>query len=352
MMDFSDESYVRKYPRKTVTNRLLKWQGRMVLDAMLGEFDRAGIFELAGDPVECIAAVTEIPDELVRFGLERLVATKTWIVTPDAIVWPTYVEAQTCAKNDRVRQHECRKRRNQRAAAGAPSHGEQSGEAPPASRAVTPSHAPSHGVTPSLSVADPDPNFSFPDRARGRGEKKAEPDIGSDPEPEREAPARTALQCRGYPRGWRWSRETAAIARAEGVTDAQLQRHVNYWTTRKWAVPIDAADLDLELQLTIEAIKDRNSKAKPGASNGSAQHGPYAFVATNDHAAFAKAHELDVRLAVNAYRASGQPDKLGTLRANIDFMSRLRCWAATGEFIPSGPMPKRQSDDEHARGAA
>lgn len=95
-MDFSDEPYVRKYTRKTVTNRLLRWEGRAVLDAMLGEFDAAGIFAIRGDAAECISAVTEIPIEIVRIGLARIIETETWVVTQRTITWPTYEEAQNC----------------------------------------------------------------------------------------------------------------------------------------------------------------------------------------------------------------------------------------------------------------
>lgn len=352
-MHYPDESYVRKYTRKTVTNRLLKWQGRAVLDAMLGEFDRAGIFELAGDPVECIVAVTDIPEDVVRFALEKLVVTKTWIVTASAIVWPTYVEAQTCAKSDRVRQSELRKRRATQAATVAPRHDDEpeQRESEPPSRAVTPCHAPSRAVTPSLGLTDLEPTFSDPDRAGAREENESGFELG--PEPElAPVPTRTAIQTRCFPRGWRWSTDTTAVARAAGVSDLELQTHVNYWTTRKWAVPIDVDDLDFELQLTLPAIVQRRSKApgEVGASAGASrtQHlGVYAFRATDEHTTFCKAKGLDLRLALDAYRRSGRPEKLGTIRANEDFMQRLEHWAETGEFIPTGPLARRT-----ARGAA
>lgn len=352
-MHYPDESYVRKYTRKTVTNRLLKWQGRAVLDAMLGEFDRAGIFELAGDPVECIVAVTDIPDDVVRFALDKLVATKTWVVTATAIVWPTYVEAQTCAKSDRVRQSELRKRRATQAATVAPRLDDdepEQRESEPPSRAVTPCHAPSRAVTPSLGLTDLEPTFSDPDRAGAREENESAFELGPEPEPEA-PPPRTAIQTRCFPPGWRWSRDTAAVARAAGVSDRELQRHVDYWTTRKWAIPIDVDDLDVELRLQLPGIIERRSKAPElaaaAAGGGTQQLGPYAFRATAEHAAFCKAKGLDVRLAVEAYRRSGRPEKLGTLPANEDFMQRLAHWAETGEFIPTGPLARRR-----ARGAA
>jgi hypothetical protein len=115
-MDYSDEPYVRKYTRKTATNRMLGWEGRAVLDEMLGEFDPAGVFDFRGDLVRAISAVTEIPEDVVRVGLERLIETETWIVRSRQVVWPTYEEAQNCKRSERLRQRESRKARAVKAA--------------------------------------------------------------------------------------------------------------------------------------------------------------------------------------------------------------------------------------------
>lgn len=111
-MDYADETYVRKYTRKTLTWKLLGWEGRAVMDAMLGEFDAAGIFAIRGDAAQCIAAVTDIPLEVVRVGLARLLETETWVVTARVITWPTYEEAQNCRRSDRLRQRESRRARS------------------------------------------------------------------------------------------------------------------------------------------------------------------------------------------------------------------------------------------------
>lgn len=117
-MDFADEPYVRKYTRKTLTSRLLGWEGRAVMDAMLGEFDAAGIFAIRGDATSCVSAITELPVEIVRVGLERLVETETWVITDRSITWPTFEEAQNCSRSDRVRKREYRKRRADAAITG------------------------------------------------------------------------------------------------------------------------------------------------------------------------------------------------------------------------------------------
>ncbi len=126
-MDFADESYVRCYTRKTLTWKQLGVEGRVVLRMMLGEFDAAGIFEIRGDAAECVAAITELELGLVRIGLERLVYTETWIVSPRSITWPTYEEGQNCRRSDRARQRDSRQSR--------------------AAKSVTDCHTPSRPVT-------------------------------------------------------------------------------------------------------------------------------------------------------------------------------------------------------------
>lgn len=111
-MDFADETYVRLYTRKTLTWHQLGWEGRVVERAMLGEFDEAGLFAIRGDAAACVSMVTELPIDLVRIGLQRLVETETWMVTPRSITWPTYEEAQNCRRSDRVRQRESRRARS------------------------------------------------------------------------------------------------------------------------------------------------------------------------------------------------------------------------------------------------
>lgn len=327
-MHYPDEPYVRKYPRKTLTWHKLGWEGRAVKDAMLGEFDRAGIFDLDGDDAaQCVSLVTEIPIDVVRIGLERLLKTKTFTLKEGRLVWPNYVEAQTCAKSDRVRQAESRARRAEAAAAGD----------------VTPRHEPSHDVTPNLAQPNStDLSLAAP----------AAPKSESEAKPESRARPRRRRRRRGeptgfwqFPKGWQWAPETAAAAAAKGVTLDELRDHVKYWTTHKWA--IEVTDLDGELVRSLDGIIERRT---PKASSTTVSSNPYAWVAVQEHRAFAKAKGLPLEIAVAAYRATGRPDRLGTLKANDDFMARLRAWAATGEFCPDGPLPSKAP--AAARGAA
>lgn len=351
-MIFEDESYARLYTRKTLTNRRLQWVGRAVMQAMLGgeEFDRAGVFAYQGDPAECISIVTEIPIDLVRVGLERLVATGTWIVTPDAVVWPTFHYAQTCARSDKIRQAQSRERRANEAARGAAPRPRKR----PTSRAVTTGHAPSRAsrnVTPIL--ASTDLPLLDPDRARAR-EPDPGPPEGEPPEPEPElAPvgeASTAELVTRFPKGWRgWSPATVSAAALEGLTVADLAEHVSYWALHHWGSPVHVADLDDELRRQIPNIKARLVRDRAtgqGAPTASDRYAWYPDQAARD---YATKRSLDLSLAAAAYRNAGTPERLGSLLAHDDFLNRLKCWHATGEFIPSGRLPRAPS---RARGAA
>lgn len=351
-MHFPDESYVRLYTRKTLTNRMLKWEGRAVEQAMLGgeEFDRAGVFEYVGDPAECIATVTEIPVEIVRIGLERLLKTKTWTLTETAVVWPRYVEAQTCAKSDKTRQSDCRKRRAVSAARG--NDGAKRPEPELVSRAVTPSHEPSRNVTPSL--ADPnqtDPISSDPDRASAQ-ERESLPEPAAEPGPAPSSGTRGGVKHLRFPVGWRWSLKTTAEAVALGLTAADLQGHVDYWTLRSFAVPVDDLDgegLDGELRRSLAGIAERKRKAEssaPSAGTSPPAGNPYAWAPNAEHRAFAKARGLDLGRAVDAYRAAKMPELLpSSFRADEDFMRRLHWWADNGgDFPATGKRPRRERE--------
>ena len=115
-MNYEDEPYVRKYTRKTVTHKLLGWEGRAVLDALLGEVDRAGVLDLSGlEPALAVSALTDIPEDIVSVGLQKLMKHGVLELHTDALVWPKFVEGQTAKKSDKVRQRESRERRRDQA---------------------------------------------------------------------------------------------------------------------------------------------------------------------------------------------------------------------------------------------
>lgn len=259
-MDFANESYTRQYTRKTATNRMLGWDGRAVLWAMnAGEFDRSGYFDFCGSPAESISAVTDIPLEIVEVALAKLLRTKTWILEDGRIYWPNYEEAQTCRKSDRLRQKESREGR----APSSPSH------------PVTRRHTATETVTPSSAQ----PSLTKPG--------SAEPSVPPTPQGAGAGAGTRKPGWWSFPEGWSWSAETASEARMQGVTDPQLQEHVDYWTTHDFARPV--TNLDKELVRQIPHIKTRSAKPLARAGpKGSAREETMQFLADEHRAALAR----------------------------------------------------------------
>lgn len=162
-MNFEDEPYVRVYKRKTITTKLIGWEGRMVLRSLLLEVDRAGALELEGmDPAEALAALDEMPIEFVRVGMARLIERGVVTIRDGVLFIPRFLEAQEARQSDAQRQRESR---GKRAAAlrarefAVQEAGKVDAENPTEgelnvtnrdvmqSRTVTNSHAESHDVT-------------------------------------------------------------------------------------------------------------------------------------------------------------------------------------------------------------
>jgi hypothetical protein len=111
-VNFDDEPYVKAYKRKTVTTKLIGWEGRAVLAALMLDVDRAGVLDLSGEqPVDAVAAVTEIPIDVCRVGLARLLERDVVRHIGDRLVLPRFLPAQDAKQSDRVRQAESRAKR-------------------------------------------------------------------------------------------------------------------------------------------------------------------------------------------------------------------------------------------------
>ncbi len=304
-MDFANESYVRLYTRKTATNRELGWEGRAVMHAMLGEFDRSGRYSFRRDAVRSISAVTEIPEALVRVALDRLVETETWFFEDGCIVWPTHPEAQTCRKSDRLRKQSSRDR------------GEPGEMSPP----VTSGHLPSP-ASPNVTLSLAQPNLAQPSSLP---EERA-------PEP-RVIPSGAGTRrpsWSSFPKGWRWSDETTAAAAMVGVTPAQLQEHVDYWTLRDFSGG-GVNDLDGELRRSLGTIRERGETARAKALRAK-QAPARAFGAPalpplepdRKQLAYAKHPGLDVEGVVADLIEEGVVAELGLGRAKELITERLR----------------------------
>ena len=110
-MNFEDEEYVRVYTRKTITYKLLGWEGRTVLWHLMLEATQAGVVEIGdGDAVEAVTLLTELPVEVVSAGLSRLASRGVTERHGSSLVITRFVEAQTARRSERVRAAEYRGR--------------------------------------------------------------------------------------------------------------------------------------------------------------------------------------------------------------------------------------------------
>jgi hypothetical protein len=121
-MDWSNERYVRNYTRDTTTWKLMDWRGRCVLQLLLRKVDRAGVLDVGDDGVLGLAAVIEMPIEIVEVGIRQLTTFRgkglpTVIYTGTAFVIPNFMDAQEAPQSDAQRKRESRSLRRDKALA-------------------------------------------------------------------------------------------------------------------------------------------------------------------------------------------------------------------------------------------
>lgn len=116
-MDWSDERWVRVYTRDTTTWKLLDWRARTVLLHLLRKVDRAGVIEVGDDGLLGLAAVLELPVDVVETGVAQLTrgAAPTVVDTGSAFVVPRFLDAQETPQSYAQRQRESRARRRDKA---------------------------------------------------------------------------------------------------------------------------------------------------------------------------------------------------------------------------------------------
>lgn len=113
-MDFANERYVKVFVRDTLTWKLLGWEGRSVLLMMMRKLDRAGCLDVGDDdPAEAVAAIVDMPLEVVRPGLSRLFEREVFRVGNGILVMPKFVEGQETPQSDQQRKRESRARRRE-----------------------------------------------------------------------------------------------------------------------------------------------------------------------------------------------------------------------------------------------
>lgn len=114
-MNWEDENYVRLYIRKTITWKLIEWQGRCLLPLLLKEVDRSGCLDLEGTGVEGVAALVDVPLEVVKPGLAKLVERGVVEMHGDTLCFPKYVAAHASRQSDKLRAANSRAKRRDRA---------------------------------------------------------------------------------------------------------------------------------------------------------------------------------------------------------------------------------------------
>ncbi len=160
-MDYSNESYIRLYTRKTADHAVLCWQARALWPQILAVADRAGVIATKHG-ARGLAALVEMPREVVDAGLPELLEDGCIreIAGGRGFVVPNYLEAQEAKSSDKQRKREERERRL--ALALAVEIGAMSQNVTDESRNVTSSHetgqkshTASHGVTASHTESHP-----------------------------------------------------------------------------------------------------------------------------------------------------------------------------------------------------
>ena len=120
-MDWANERWVRLYTRDTTTWKMLDWRARTVLMHLLRKVDRAGVLEVGDTGTMGLAAVLELPLEVVEPGIERLLHQRLRVVveTPTAYVLPNFLDAQEAVQTTNHRSSEYRARKRDYALAAA-----------------------------------------------------------------------------------------------------------------------------------------------------------------------------------------------------------------------------------------
>jgi hypothetical protein len=116
------------------------------------------------------------------------------------------------------------------------------------------------GVGTTLALSEPPPAPVPEPEPEPLPESEPEPVTEPVPVPSVPEPPRLRLLPGGggarypsFPEGWHWSAETEAAARIAGVSTAELQEHVDYWTLHDFSRPTN--DLDGELRRRLGDIR-------------------------------------------------------------------------------------------------
>jgi hypothetical protein len=112
-VNYERERYVRVYTRDTPTMKYIGWEGRAVLAELLRKVDREGRIGLDGfDAVEALCCLFDMPPEVVRPGLQKLLHRGTVEVDSGGLLVPNFEAAQEWVASDaeRARRYRARQR--------------------------------------------------------------------------------------------------------------------------------------------------------------------------------------------------------------------------------------------------
>ena len=102
-MRWEDEQWVKLYTRDTATWKRLSWEGKALLVLLLRKVDRAGALVTSGDVADDVAAMLDMPTEVVAAGLESLAERGVAVVAGDTVMLPNFLAAQTTRQSDKAR---------------------------------------------------------------------------------------------------------------------------------------------------------------------------------------------------------------------------------------------------------
>ncbi len=110
-MRWEGERYVRLYTRDTINWKLLPWQSKCVIPLVMRKLDRAGMVDLGDAGIAGLAALIDMPMEVVSPGVDGAVRGKAFVIANGALVMPHFIEAQETQVTEAQRQRELRERR-------------------------------------------------------------------------------------------------------------------------------------------------------------------------------------------------------------------------------------------------
>lgn len=164
-MDWANERYVRLFVRDTTTWKLLPWQSRLLLPALMRKLDRSGVIDIGEDGEEGLAAIVEVPLEFLREGLPALLKRSVFKMAHGKFVMPNFMAAQEAKQSDAQRKRESREKQRLEAIGSQPV---TSCHSPSGSQTVTGCPPVSVLVTPDQTSPDPNPDQPELDHARTR----------------------------------------------------------------------------------------------------------------------------------------------------------------------------------------